>query len=789
MIRRPLCLVWVLCMVLTAVLKLAGAPVFGEPSLSGEAGRLIASDDSFSVTGTIESRRESRAAMQYILTDAVIQHHGTILTSDDRPLTLPRLLVTTEKENVFPIGSAIRCYGDVQRIGAPGNPGQFDARTYYESEGIWYSMWSDRITVGQSPGGLKETLSILRNRLVHVLAHSLPEKDAGVFADLVLGERILLDEETRSDFQNAGIMHVLAISGLHISLIGMGIFMALLHFHLPIPPAACLSCMIMTFYCLMIGSPGSALRALIMFIVMLGARVTLRSYDLLSALSLAGTLMLLKKPGYLFQAGFQLSFAAVVGAGLIFPLMKRQIRQQPPPASEKLRERKLRRSRAGKILLHAKRVLPDALLSYLSITSVTLPLIAYHYFEISPAGILSNLLLVPLMEVVLISGVIGCLSSSLSIFLARCTLLPGTAVLELVRFILRLMRSIPGTSIVTGRPELWQIVVYYIALSSSQILISHTSRSKDSKHARTVRRRNRLFSAVLILAACSLLFYRNEADFQFTMLDVGQGDCLFVHSRDGGTFLIDGGSSDVKKVGRYRIEPYLKQQRITRINGVFLSHDDGDHINGILEILDEEMRGTTPIRINAVYVPAWMKENRPLRSRCSALHIPIRPCSFGTRIRSGDLMFNILHPFPDHGFQNGNEGSMAILLDRSGYRILLTGDLEGQGEEETLPCLGRVNVLKVGHHGSKSATSDSFLNRTKPSLALISAPEKSRYGHPHMEVLRRIRAHGCMYLVTKDCGAVSIRYDKGEYRVSRFRRRIGLYRKFQNRIRKKRMPS
>jgi competence protein ComEC len=782
MIRRPLCLVWIACIALIAALRLAGAPIFGEPALNGEARKLIASDDSFSVMGRIESRRESRAAMQYILTGAVIQNHGSTLTADDRPLTFPRLLITTDKEEVFSIGSLVRCYGDVRRIDAPGNPGQFDARTYYESERIWYSMWSNRTTVIKNAGGLKENLSVLRNHLVNFLNRSLPEKDAGIIANLVLGERILIDDETRYDFQNAGIMHVLAISGLHISLIGMSLFTLLLHLHLPIPSAAGLSCLMMSLYCMMIGNPASALRALIMFIVMLGARITLRSYDLLSALSLAGILMLITNPGYLFQAGYQLSFAAVIGAGMVFPLMKKQVQQTPPSAADKLRARKLGRSRAGKILLHAKRALPDAILSYISITIVTLPLIAYHYFEISPAGILGNLLLVPLMEIVLISGVIGCLSFFVSVFLAKTALLPGTALLELVRAALRMIRLIPGSSIVTGKPELWQVIAYYIVLAAVILLISRkvparrrnrmiarTTHPRSCMIAKTPHRRSCMTACILFLAACFILFHRKEPEFQFTMLDVGQGDCLFVHSQSGGTFLIDGGSSDVKNVGHYRIEPYLKQQRITRISGIFLSHDDGDHTNGILEILDEQRNKTTPIRIGAVYIPEWMKENRPLAKRCAALGIPIRTCSLGTRIQSGDLTFHVLHPFHDHGFQEGNEGSMAIRLDRRGFRILLTGDLEGQGEEESLPYLGRVDVLKVGHHGSKSATSDAFLNRTKPALALISAPEKSRYGHPHKEVLKRIRKHGCTCLVTKDCGAITIEFSRGQYRISRFR--------------------
>lgn len=780
--RRPLCLVWTVWMAVLVVLKLAGAPIFSEPVLTEEARQLIASDDSLSAAGRITTRRESRSSMQYILDNAALWDGDSLLTADDRPLTFPKILITTDKEHIYSIGSTIRCYGDVRKIDAPGNPGQFDARAYYGSEQIWYSMWSDHIKLQRSAGGIKETLSVAQNRLVSFLNRTLPREDAGIFADLVLGEKLLLDDGTRRDFQSAGIMHVLAISGLHISMIGMGLFTLLQYLRLPLPGAAAAASVIMLLYCTMIGSPGSAVRAMIMFLVMMGARVTKRSYDLTSALSLAGILMLASNPGCLFQAGYQLSFAAVIGAGVIFPMMKHLFRTGSPPPAEKRRARQLNRSAAGRLLLHAKRALPDAVLSCGSITCVTLPLVVYHYYELSLVGILGNLLIVPLMELVLVSGVTGCLAYFVSIFLARAVLFPGTILLELIRAALRLTRAIPHASVVTGKPELWQVVVYYAVLTAAILLLFLKRRNRSGqKHptglpGRRVipvspERTARVVFVSALLISCLILFHRTDPDFLFTVLDVGQGDCLFVRSRAGGTYLIDGGSSDVKEPGAFRIVPYLKQQRITRIDGVFLSHADGDHMNGILEILDAEIDGMTPIRIGALYVPEWMKDNASVRRRCAALRIPVRPCSAGMRVASGDLRFSVLHPFRSRGFREGNEGSMVLRLDHGGYKILLTGDLEGQGEDETLPYLGDVDVLKVAHHGSKSSTSDAFLRRTKPELCLVSAPAKSKYGHPHRAVLDRIRKHKAACLITRDCGAIMITEQNGRYRVQTFRKR------------------
>lgn len=777
MIRRPLCLVWIVWMALVVVLKLTGAPIFGEPVLTQEARRLIQSDDSLSVTGRIGSRRESRNSMQYILDNAVMWNGSTLLSPDDRPLTFPRILITTDKEHIYSIGSVIRCRGDVRRIEAPGNPGQFNARAYYESERIWYSMWSDQIALKKSSGGIRENLSVLRNRLVTFLDRSLPRGDAGVFSDLVLGERILLDDSTRRDFQSAGILHVLAISGLHISLIGMGLFRLLQRARLPIPAAAGGACATMLLYCTMIGSPGSAVRALIMFIVMMGAWITKRSYDLTSALSLAGILMLAFNPGSLFQAGYQLSFAAVIGAGVLFPALKnalRGIRENDRP-QRKRRRKRWKQSAGGRLLLRIEKVLPDALLSWFSITAMTLPLTSYHYFEFSLIGIPGNLLIVPLMEFVLIAGVAGCLAYFVSRFLAKVILLPGTGLLEIIRAVLRQTRRIPDASVVTGRPALWQIIIYYIILMAAIIPAARCGRGTKSgrRTGRIITQgniRRILISTGAFVAACVLLFWRSHPAFSFTMLDVGQGDCLFVNAENSGTWLIDGGSSNVKQVGEYRIIPYLKQQRITRIDGVFLSHDDGDHTNGILEILDAEIGGLTQIRIGAVYIPEWMKGDKTVENRCAALRIPVRYCSSGMRIKSGSLSFTVLHPFNGRGFRDGNEGSMVLKLEHNGYKILLTGDLEGQGETETLPYLGDVDVLKVAHHGSKSSTSDAFLSRTKPELCLISAPEKSRYNHPHQEVLDRIRKRKTVCLITRDCGAVTITEHRGKYHVRTFRK-------------------
>jgi competence protein ComEC len=798
--RRPLCLVWVMLMAILVILRALGLPPFRPPTLTREAKDLIEAEEELSVTGRIESCKESRSSMQYVLDHAVIRHGRTILMAGDRPLDLSRLLITTTKDVIYPAGSFIRCRGSLSRIEPPGNPGQFNAQIYYEASGIYYSMYSDRIWQKKEGDTLSGRLFALRGRLSAFLRDALPEESAGVYAQMILGEKLLLQRDTRRDYQSAGILHVLAISGLHISLIGMTLFLLLLRFCCSTPVAAALSSAFLAVYCVMIQSPGSAVRAFIMFAVLMGSRVTKRSYDLISALSLAGILVLLASPATLFLSGYQLSFGAVLGAGVVRPVLKQEFRACFKTRRHHTSHGRKRNKRIEKLKKQGKTMLLDGLLTYAAVSLVTIPLLAYHTYELSLAGIFCNLLFVPLMEFVLMCGAVGCLSWFLSAFLARVLLLPGAVLLEIIGKILRMIRCVPYSTVITGQPALWQMGCYYVILAAVLIFAAVRQRAgwvreaeEQAGQIREIRSRrspNRKLRAGRVLLARSaaalgagflLLFIRKPVGSSMTMLDVGQGDCIVIRDR-GAVYLIDGGSSDVKEVGTYRILPCLKQMGIRRLDGILISHDDADHINGIQELIEGWEDRTSGISIGQVYLPEWMKpggqkkqanaekEEEGIDVQLERTGLPVRYLYNGMEICDGDLRLRALHPFRGRGFRTGNEGSMVLRLDRGSFSALLTGDLEGQGEDETLPYIGEVDCLKVAHHGSKGSTSEAFLKRARPKLALISAPQKSRYGHPHKELLKRLEKRQIPVLVTRDCGAITVTQKGEEMRITTFRK-------------------
>lgn len=270
------------------------------------------------------------------------------------------------------------------------------------------------------------------------------------------------------------------------------------------------------------------------------------------------------------------------------------------------------------------------------------------------------------------------------------------------------------------------------------------------------------------------------AGLQVTMLDVGQGDGIFIRTPGGAAYLIDGGSSDVKNVGKYRLEPYLKSQGIGALDGVFVSHGDADHMNGILEMLKRQDVGIKIHRLILPPVSFWDENLKNLAKSAQLYGTKVcmiqRGQSISEKKRGSDFRIICLGPETESKkeIKPGNEASMVLGVEYEKLHVLLTGDVEGTGEEALTEYLRHIerhidadkgknmqwNVLKVAHHGSKNSTKDAFLEVVHPAYALISAGENNRYGHPHKETIERLDKSGSKYFQTAKCGAVTIREKK-----------------------------
>lgn len=765
--KRPLCVLCLALVLLILAAKPAGIPIFGEPPDDPTLAACAEKEQSVQVIGTVKTRTEKARSVQYVLTNSYLR-------SENRLIPLSTISLTSTEEAVYTAGSVLLVSGILARPEKASNPGQFDLRSYYEAQGIYYSLYAESVRVLEEGKGLGEILLRARVRLSGCLDTVADTETAEVIRAMLLGDRTGLTAEMKRNYQVGGILHILAISGMHISLLGQGLLKLLQKAGLPLALAAGISMALMTLYCLMTGAAPSAVRAVCMFAVFLGSKLLLRTYDSLCALALAGILMLLENPGVLFTGGFQLSFCAVLASSLVWPaaewLLPKRIKKPAGLLGRRGGDPSEGRERLRKKLAEWAKYFWRLFLRYgffwLVITAAMLPLTAWYYFEIPIWGMLPNLLLVPAAPILLICGIAGITAGFFSARTGHLLLLPAEGILHSFRLLAREIRGIPSATLVCGQPRLWQLLAALLVMlvltfwllkvkASMEMAFTEKVSRRERKKKRSVCRKTAAAGLFLILL---LLLFRGMPLWSLTMLDVGQGDCLVLRDR-GSCFLVDGGSSSVKEVGIYRILPYLKSQGISRLDGILVSHPDEDHINGILEVLQSIAENTVTLRAEVLYLPIWMEgteEEAELRRAAAEAGVEVHYLAKGDRIRTGTIQIEVLYPLYKGGIRSGNSGSMVLSVSCGAFDALLAGDLETDGEQQLLPLNQTYDYLKVGHHGSRGSTSEEFLSQMSPRIAAISAPENSRYGHPHQETMERLEAVGAEIYITRDCGAVVV---------------------------------
>ena len=335
-------------------------------------------------------------------------------------------------------------------------------------------------------------------------------------------------------------------------------------------------------------------------------------------------------------------------------------------------------------------------------------------------------------------------------------LLPARFLLTLLRQMTAAVAQIPGNVWICGQPEKWQMAGYGIILTGLLVILYVRKRKREMnpdgakrKGAQARRRERMLFWYYHVFCLCSA-FLPSLETFSITALDVGQGDALVVES---GRFLMlnDGGSSSASAIGEKRILPYLKQRGIAALDAVVVTHPDADHTNGILELL-ELIGGAENGASHPPSVPACVDERKRKKKILFILAaqkagIMVEYLKRETRSVQENSPYRCFIRERAKTIQGEeNAGSVVLQLSCGACRALLTGDLEGSGEEEVLGAAERCQILKVAHHGSRNSTSEAFLNRIQPQISLISCAWPGRYGHPHRELLERLRACKKPYL-------------------------------------------
>lgn len=687
------------------------------------------------------------------------------------------------------IGGRVTLSGKASLPEPATNPGQYDAQKASCARHICLKL-SDVTLKGtdQRRGSLfLNALASLRVSLRKGAEQIFGPRNSALMSAIVLGDRSGLDAETRQLFQDGGILHVLAVSSLHVTLLGLTLYQILRRLRQSFLVSALASGFLVVSYCLMTGSSYSAIRAGVMFLLWLGAQVTGRTFDRLTALGAAAILILIRQPLALTDAGFLLSFGCILSLALLEPVFSD--------------------------IWNPRHALSRRLSGALALQAGVLPCVLWFYCQTTPYGILVGLIVLPSMSLVMFFGTIGILAGLLiplgSFFLTSARLAGGPCgyLLDLFRLLCRLAQRLPGDVLITGRPPVWKMVLYYVCLLSFCLII----RLPDRKTFLKNRKKIRVLHAGLLLSLFLLMLIQRKPAFRFTCLDVGQGSCALVE-QDGLTMLFDCGSSSVKDVWRRRVEPALKFYGISHIDLLFLSHADGDHISGAQELLSG-MHGMLPgaacfrrmppegissaqtgdltlvqrfsaaqaggIRIGRILLPQTdVTSDGPGMAEVIAaarrFNIPISTVSEGAEFQHGQLHLRVISPSPGRMTGSDNEDCIVLSLSWKNIRILFTGDLEKEGEEKFTrayqdaalfsPPRGHSEtnsrtILLAGHHGSRNATSEGFLSLVRPDLVLISCGRNNRYGHPAAAMLKRLEDRGLPCFRTDQSGAFCLTAD------------------------------
>ena len=755
--KRPLCFICLIVVTLQAIrIMLSGAEV---DKYSALAEALINSDSTRNlvVEGTVKEIHESEnLTTVYLKNNQVYSADAGIkkqqyLENNLAICLKPKQKIHYKKETTkydisqIKIGNKLSVKGTAELFEKARNPGNFNQRQYYSIRQVYVKVWADEaILIDDDWNLFAQKMHLLRKRWSESLIRCMGDYYGGTMSAILIGQKSELDPEMKKMYQKNGIGHVLAISGLHMSFIGIGIYNLFRKCGAGFLLSAFTGSFLLICYTVLVGTGVSSMRALLMFLVKMGAEVIGRDYDLPTSLGISAAIICTNQPMYLLDAGFQLSFGAICGISLLTPIFQEML-------GEKIQGNWILKGLAGSLAVNVFLLGP----------------MLYFYFELPLYSVFLNLFILTIVPLVMGSGIFGSLFLLFWLQGGKVILKVGACTLWMFDQLCLLTEKIPGFRIVTGKPKAAMLMSYYLIVCALCFLF-YRMKEKD--------RKRRLVGVGIITVGLIMIFIvklQNQVrdEIRVTVLDVGQGDGICIESEHG-IYFVDGGSSDVSKVGSYRIEPYLLSRGIAEIDYAFISHGDEDHCNGIEELLSDQKRG---VRIKNLVLPLEQYQDETLKqllllAKKNETRVVVMEEGNKIENREKDFYIRCLAPGKEDSLAPGNEASMVLELNYKNFDMILTGDVEKKGEELLVSSgrLKKYDILKCAHHGSKNSGSEDFLKQTDPLVAIISAGQKNKYGHPHKETLNRLEKREIGIYSTQKSGAISIHTDGKKIRIESF---------------------
>jgi len=646
----------------------------------------------------------------------------------------------------YEYGDVLKIKGRLEKPIRPKNFGEFDYKLYLAREKIfsYLNIWQEKDIqkIGEDDTNFLLSFSLsARDKIKEITNQTLPHPYNYLLVGMLLGEKGFIPPYLKEVFTEAGIMHILAVSGLHVGIIAMALLFFLNMLRLPNKPKLFTLMLILIMYASITGFRPSVLRATIMFILLIGGKLLNRSRNLNISLFFAAFLILLCNPLILYDAGFLLSFMVTFSIINLSPILQGLF---------------------SKIVVWIKNPLAVSTAAWIGI----FPLSAYFFNKVSIISIVSNIFIIPLTGIAVILGFatlfIGLASIPLAVIIANVNYL----ILNLITLIAKSFSSLPFAFIYVAQPSVIIVILYYLTVFFIiEMFYKDTLSQKIKKKAGLV-----VLSVTLLIIIVKVFYPADNLKVNF--INVGEGDCILIEAPNKINILIDGGGTPQSDfdVGSKIVIPYLRRKGISKIDLLILTHPHLDHLEGLLPILKR-------LKVDVVLDSGFIcdvPEYREFISIIKEKNIPYYQTKSGDNyIFSKNMEMLILNPPHTSNLDNDsdfNNHSIVVKLYYKNSNFLFTGDIEEEAEKRLLVWQNRLNsdVLKLGHHGSSTSTTLEFLDKVDPIIAVITVG-KNNFGHPSQKVIERLEDRNIKIYRTDEDGTIIIRTNGQEYWIRTLR--------------------
>lgn len=692
----------------------------------------------FGQIANIELKKEGRITFS-LITDSLVTKekkykgsHKLLCSIYDKDIFIEKLY------NSLSIGNKIYLEGTVQKPRDGRNPGEFDYEKYLYSKGIVAlvnSYKADNLKiVSHNSDYLPNLVFQIRKKIDEKIGELHNNTTSGLLRGLILADQKSIDYEVKNEFVNAGVVHVLSVSGLHVGYIVLIFIFAFGRFN--ITTRYIITVVGLLIYMIITGADAPVFRSTVMALVTLAAPALGREYNSLNALSFSAFVILLINPNDLFNPSFQLSFSAILSLIIIYPIVNNAVKKL---------------NANSKALKWFLLFLGSSLAAQIG----TLPFILTYFHRLSVTALLANFIVIPVSGMIVGLGMLTLITGSIFNWVGVAYASSNELLTYFMYWFVGLMGSEKYSYIMINQFSIYDAVVFYLTLW----LIIYLFKKLYNPLTKIIS-----ISLSVVLMVLFMKFDNYELTpknvLSVIAVDVGQGDSFIIKFPNGMTALIDAGDkTQYFDNGARVILPLLNKLGIDTVDYGFISHVDSDHYKGIESLIKNQ-------RIKVIYKPLldslsesdlefekFLRHNHCYFHYYSKMSIPVG----NTRIY---VLNDTINNYFGSRKSNDRSGLLKLVYGRTSF--LFTGDAGIQIEDDYINKYGpflNSDVLKVGHHGSKTSTSEKFVKYVSPKFAIISAGVANKFGHPSKLILDRLDENNIEVLRTDQSGAIIFQSD------------------------------